>query len=161
MLEFGSIEKLIIFDLPDESEPDGWFNFKHISLDEILIFLDETPNFFERPTFGFPQPPPYDELLNARTAPPPPPPSPLVVQPAADWFPPLLPTDPFIPPVEPEPATRVLPPPIESPTPGVTHFLYIPPVHIPLSPVNNEIYAEEENNEVFMTLETPITITIL
>ena len=53
-------------------------------------------------------------------------------------------------------------PPIESPTPGVTHFLYIPPVQIPLSPVNNEISAEEENNDVFMTfLETPITITIL
>ena len=117
MLEYGSIEKLIIFDLPDESEPDGWFNFRRISLHDILIFVDETPNFFETPTFGFPQPPPYHELPNARTTPPlPPPPSPLVIQPSADWFPPLLPTEsehamPFIPPTEPEPATHVLPPP--------------------------------------------------
>jgi len=131
-------------------------------LHDVLIFVGETPNFFETPIFGFPQPPSYHELTNARmTPPPPPPPSPRVIQPSAHWFPDAWS---FIPPplpTESEPAMRFIPPPIESPTPGVTTFLYIPPVQIPLSPVNNEI-SEEENNEVFMTfLETPVTITIL
>jgi len=76
----GSVHKLIVFDLLPESQPDGWMNFVHVNLSDLLIFADQRPNFFEPPIFAA-EPPSYAELANARmTPPPPPPPSPRIIQ---------------------------------------------------------------------------------
>jgi len=165
----GSLDKLIVFDLLHESEADGWANFMNVNLSDLLIFADQSPNFFEPLIFGNQPPPSYSEVANATPPSPhniqaeerrfassaiPPPPSirsdrpveyfPRLIEPAAQCF-------------VPPPPPRAMPPPIESPDPphpGVTHVLN------PVDHVHNE--EEEEMFDVFLgVLETPITITIL
>jgi len=41
----GSVEKLIIFDLP-ENESYGWYSFCRVALTDVLVFCDEVPHFF-------------------------------------------------------------------------------------------------------------------
>ena len=42
----GTVDKLIIFDLPDD-EGHGWFSFCNVAIKDVLVFCDEIPNFFE------------------------------------------------------------------------------------------------------------------
>ena len=40
----GTVDKLIIFDLP-ENEAYGWFSFCRVVTKDVLVFCDDVPNF--------------------------------------------------------------------------------------------------------------------
>ena len=187
----GSVEKLIVFDLLPEPQPDGWGNFVNVNLSDLVIFADQKPNFFEPLIFANQPPPSYSEVANARMAPPPPtPPSPHIIQTEERRFarsaipPPSIkseidrPVEYFPPLIEPtvhcSPVTRSFVPP--PPPPPQSTRTMPPPIESPdpphpgvthfMDPVNiplNPVHNEEEEMyDVFLAVfEPPLTITIL